>query len=48
MEINLELLQQLPAEESEAGLCTLTCTYSCMSSGTLVGPSPCEVTGFLT
>lgn len=46
MEINLELLQQLPAEEAEDGLCTLTCTYSCMSTSpaTIV----CNVTGFLT
>jgi hypothetical protein len=44
MEINLELLQQLPAEEAEDGLCTMTCTYSCMSSGTYVGQ--CDVTGF--
>jgi hypothetical protein len=30
MEINLELLQQLPAEaEAEDGLCTITCGLSC-------------------
>jgi hypothetical protein len=50
MEINLELLQQMPAEEFEDGLsanmCTLTCTYSCFSSGSVI--SPCDVTGFIT
>ncbi|HEU5269230.1 MAG TPA: hypothetical protein VFU36_04835 [Jatrophihabitans sp.] len=46
MEINLELLQQLPVAEAEDGLCTMTCTYSCMSSGTVV--EPCDVTGFIT
>ncbi|HST46544.1 hypothetical protein [Jatrophihabitans sp.] len=46
LEINLELLQQLPAEEdAEAGLCTLTCTYSCMHTGVIM---PCDVTGFIT
>ncbi|HST46542.1 hypothetical protein [Jatrophihabitans sp.] len=46
MEINLELLQQLPAEEeAETGLCTLTCTYSCMHSAVA---EPCNVTGFIT
>lgn len=33
MEINLDLLQQLPAEEeAEAGLCTVTCYFSCFST----------------
>lgn len=45
LEINLELLQQLPAEEqAEDGLCTLTCTYSCMHTGPIM---PCDVTGFI-
>jgi len=45
MEINLELLQQLPAEEAEDGLCTMTCTYSCMATHPLLR---CDVTGFFT
>lgn len=45
MEINLELLQQLPAEEVEDGLCTGTCTYSCLSTSV---QEPCTFTGFFT
>jgi hypothetical protein len=43
MEINLELLQQLPVEEqAEDGLCYLTCSFS------LSPPMPddCSFTGF--
>ena len=45
MDINLELLQQLPLEEeAEDGLCFLTCSYSFVARrGTTWG---CEVTGF--
>ncbi len=44
MEIDLELLQQLPADDAEDGLCTLTCTYSCMATSPIM---PCDVTGFI-
>lgn len=42
MEINLELLQQLPVEQAEDSLCYWTCTFS------LAPPTPetCQVTGF--
>ena len=42
MEINLELLQQLPAEDVEGGLCTITCMYSCWS--TSPATFTCDVT----
>jgi len=43
MEINLELLQQLPVEEqAEDSLCWLTCTYSFSPPM----PETCDVTGF--
>jgi len=45
MNINLELLQQLPVDEAEDGLCTMTCTYSCMHTGLI---EPCDVTGFIS
>ncbi len=47
MEINLELLQQLPAEdEAEDGLCTVTCFVSCLSTSnhTII----CNVTATFT
>jgi hypothetical protein len=44
MEINLELLQQLPVEEqAEDGLCYLTCTFSCMATAPI---ELCKATGF--
>ncbi|MEV7414732.1 ALQxL family class IV lanthipeptide [Streptomyces sp. NPDC089919] len=37
MELDLDTLQQLPAEEAQAGGCGYTCTATC--------PSTCLVTG---
>lgn len=46
MELNLELLQQLPAEdEAEDGLCYVTCIVSCMSTAPI---ELCKATGFIT
>ena len=45
MELNLELLQQLPAQDEAVNMqCALTCTYSCFSTG---GETTCNVTGFI-
>ncbi len=33
MELNIDVLQQLPADEDEQGLCTYTCTVSCTYTG---------------
>jgi hypothetical protein len=48
LELNLELLQQLPAEDEEAedGLCVITCYYSCLSTGP--GTIVCNVTSTFT
>ncbi|MEV7414730.1 ALQxL family class IV lanthipeptide [Streptomyces sp. NPDC089919] len=37
MELDLDTLQQLPAEEEQATECAYTCRHSC--------PSTCELTG---
>ncbi|MEW2417574.1 ALQxL family class IV lanthipeptide [Streptomyces sp. NPDC046866] len=37
MELDLDALQQLPAEEGQAGVCGYSCRVSC--------PSTCTVTG---
>jgi len=41
LEATLDQLQQLPAELTEYSECTITCYYSCWSTGRI---GPCDIT----